>query len=228
MRQYIELKTASIFLAACSGELQFIMDKYADFAELEQNEREGKDYIILYRKAGSKYAIMAPHGGGIEPGTSDIADAIAGSEHTFYAFKGIKKAGNKILHINSNRYNEPTGLKISNNAFIVVSIHGCRDKKDMVFIGGKNDELKKQIMCALKRAGFCAVISELPLLRGISPDNICNKCKSGKGVQLEISRGLREKMFDNLDRRSWRKKTEVFYKFVNTLKESIRLFNAET
>lgn len=204
------------------------MDKYADFAELEQNEREGEDYAILYRKADSEFAVMAPHGGGIEPGTLEIADAIAGSEHTFYAFKGIKKSGNKILHINSNRYDEPIGLKTSKNAVIVVSIHGCRDQNEIVFIGGKNQELKQKIMCALKTAGVRAVISEVPGLRGISPENICNKCKSGKGVQLEISRGLREKMYDNIDRRSLRKKTGLFYKFVNTIKETMLFFNVKT
>ena len=200
------------------------MDEYVNFAELEQNEKEGEDYAILYRKADSKVAIMAPHGGGIEPGTIDIADAVAGNHHIFYAFKGIKKTGNKILHINSNRYDEPTGLKTSGNAFIVISIHGCRDKKEKVFIGGKNRELKQKLMCALRSAGFRAVISEVPGVRGISPENICNRCKSGKGVQLEISRGLRENMFDNLDQRSSRKKTKVFYRFVNTIKEALLLF----
>lgn len=197
------------------------MDEYADFAELKQNEREGEDYAILYREADSKVAIMAPHGGGIEPGTIDIADAVAGTDHTFYAFKGLKKTGNKILHITSNRYDEPIGLKTSKNAFIVISIHGCRDKKEMVFIGGKYKKLKRKIMYALRTAGFMAVISEAPGLRGISSENICNRCKSGKGVQLEISRGLREKMFDDLNRRSLRKKTEVFYKFVNTIKDAL-------
>jgi phage replication-related protein YjqB (UPF0714/DUF867 family) len=197
------------------------MDKYSNFAELKKNEKEGEDYTILYRKTDSKVAIMAPHGGGIEPGTIDIADTVAGSDHTFYAFKGIKKTGNKILHITSNRYDEPIGLKISKNTFIVISIHGCRDKKEMVFIGGKYQKLKEKIMVALRAAGFSAVISEVPGLRGISPENICNRCKNGKGVQLEISRGLREKMFDDLNRRSLRKKTETFYKFVNTIRDAI-------
>lgn len=67
------------------------MDKYANFIELKQNEREGEDYTILLREANSKFVIIAPHGGGIEPGTIDIADAVASSDHTFYAFKGIKK-----------------------------------------------------------------------------------------------------------------------------------------
>lgn len=103
------------------------------------------------------------------------------------------------------------GLNISNNAFIVISIHGSRDKGEMVLIGGKNKELKQKIMHALRRVGFRAVISEVPGLRGIKSENICNRCKSEKGVQLEISRGLREKMFKNIDPLAMGKKTNVFY-----------------
>ncbi|MEX1352206.1 MAG: poly-gamma-glutamate hydrolase family protein [Desulfobacterales bacterium] len=62
------------------------MDKYTNIAELKQNEREDEDYTILYRELPSKIAIMAPHGGGIEPGTIDIADNLAGCDYTFYAF----------------------------------------------------------------------------------------------------------------------------------------------
>lgn len=204
------------------------MDRYADFAELKRNEREGHDYVIVCRKAVSGFAIMAPHGGGIEPGTLDIADAVAGDEHTFYAFKGIKKSGNGILHISSNRYDEPAGLKVSKKALIVVSIHGSRDKREVVSIGGRNDTLKLMILNSLRKNKFEAVISGPEGLRGTSPENICNRCRSGKGVQLEISRGLREKLFENLDRRSLRKKTVLFYKFVDIIKETLRNHIAET
>jgi len=193
-------------------------DRYANFAELEENEKAGEDYTILYREADSKIALMALHGGGIEPGTIDIADAVAGRDHTFYAFKGIKKRGNKILHITSNRYDEPVCLKAAKKALIVISIHGCRDKSEMVFIGGRNQKLKERIVHALRGAGFEAQISDLPGLRGISSENICNRCQSGEGVQLEISRGLREKMFDNIDRRSLRRRTRVFYDFVESIR----------
>jgi phage replication-related protein YjqB (UPF0714/DUF867 family) len=199
------------------------MDKYKNFAELKQHEREGEDYKILYRELDSEIAIMAPHGGGIEPGTLGIADALAGSDYSFYAFKGIKKTGNKILHLTCNGYDEPIGLKISKNAFIVISVHGARDKGEMVFVGGKNQELKQRITHALRAAGFLAVFSEVPGLRGIKPENICNRCKSGEGVQLEISRGLREKMFENIDCRSLRKRTNIFYDFVNTVKKALKL-----
>ncbi len=52
-------------------------DKYPNFATLEQHERSGIDYCVLVRREEPAFAIVAPHGGGIEPGTSEIADAIA-------------------------------------------------------------------------------------------------------------------------------------------------------
>jgi len=200
------------------------MDKYTKYADLKRYEIEDSDYTILYRELGSKFTIMAPHGGGIEPGTIDIADELAGSDYTFYAFKGLKKSGNSTLHINSNAFNEPIALKVAQNADIVISIHGAKDKSEIVYVGGTNQELKQHISYALRLAGFDATISEIPGLRGIKPENICNRCKTGKGVQLELSRGLREKLFDNLGHRSLRKKTVVFYTFVNTLREALRLF----
>jgi phage replication-related protein YjqB (UPF0714/DUF867 family) len=52
---------------------------------LKRNENDGEDYTILYGEVPSKIAIMAFHGGGIEPGTIDIADYLAGCDYTFYS-----------------------------------------------------------------------------------------------------------------------------------------------
>ena len=49
--------------------------------------------ILEGLRGNPQMVIVAPRGGGIEPGTLDIADAIAGSDYNFCAFKGIKKAG---------------------------------------------------------------------------------------------------------------------------------------
>ena len=196
-------------------------DKYTDYAELRQHERENKDYVIFHREGDSGIAVIAPHGGGIEPGTIDIADALAGCDHSFYAFKGLKKTGNRVLHISSNRFDEGLGMRISQNAAITISVHGSGFKTETVHVGGRNEKLKQKIIVALKTGGFNAEISEIPGLRGIKPDNICNRCRSGEGVQLEISRGLREKMFDHLDHRHLRMKTKVFYQFVTILKEAL-------
>jgi len=197
------------------------MGAYVNFAELELHEREGKDYLVLYRRAAPEFAIMAPHGGGIELGTASIADTIAGVEHTFYAFKGIKRSGNRMLHLTSNLFDEPHGVQISNHALIVIAVHGCRDTRDVVFLGGKNEPLKDQMTAALRGSGFAAENSQRPGLRGIDPENICNRCQGGAGVQLELSRGLRERMFDHLAHRSSRMKTETFYRFVDTLRNAL-------
>jgi phage replication-related protein YjqB (UPF0714/DUF867 family) len=202
-------------------------DKYKNFAELEQYETADEDYTILYRGLDSKLAVMALHGGGIEPGTIDIADALAGDEYTFYAFKGLKKTGNKALHISSNAFDETLGVKTSHDAFIIISIHGSKDRTQTVHIGGRHQELKQTIRDALNASGFHAELTDLPGLRGISPENICNRCKGGKGVQLEIPRGLREKLFDRLDHRLLRKKTILFYRFVHTLREALLIFKGQ-
>ena len=200
------------------------MDKYTTYDELKQSETEDEDYTILYRDLSSDIAIIAPHGGGIEPGTIDIADELAGCEYTFYGFKGLKKAGNAALHINSNNFDEPIAFKAVHGADIVISVHGTQDKSEMVCVGGPDSELKRTIIKRLNVAGFNAEVCRKPGLEGISPENICNRCRTKKGVQLELSRGLRETLFENLSQRSLRKKTVRFYQFVNTLREALTLF----
>ena len=74
-------------------------DRYAGFAELAGHERLGTDYRIRLRSACPAFAIVAPHGGGIEPGTSELAEAVSGEQLSFYAFEGLKRAGNAALHV---------------------------------------------------------------------------------------------------------------------------------
>lgn len=87
-------------------------DKYPDFDTLSRNERAGVDFRILVRRAMSAFALVAPHGGGIEPGTSEIADGIAALEWSLYAFEGLKPSGNADLHITSTRFDEPMCLEL--------------------------------------------------------------------------------------------------------------------
>ena len=51
-------------------------DKYACFEDLSRHEVSGVDFGVRVRQARAPFAIVAPHGGGIEPGTSEIADAV--------------------------------------------------------------------------------------------------------------------------------------------------------
>ncbi len=171
------------------------MDCYDSFAELSKHEKPFRDYHILMRKGPSGIAIMAPHGGRIEFGTAAIAESIAHPEHTFWAFRGIKKGGNRMLHIASTRYDVPGALDVALAAKTVVTIHGCRDRAPAVYVGGRHRELALRIQRSLREAGFDAQRNIRRALRGESPVNLCNRCSSGKGVQLEITAGLRKRMF---------------------------------
>lgn len=197
------------------------MDNYTGFDELKLHEREGVDYLIVSRRGNSSIAVMAIHGGGIEPGTVDIADGIAGADHAFYAFKGIKPRGNAALHITSNRFDEPTGLAIARQAETVVSIHGHHASEQIVYVGGLDQALKLDVVCRLSAAGFRAEESFLPGLKGRNPDNICNRCRSGKGVQLEISEGLRRQLLGSLTDSAARNRTDAFCRFVMAVRQSL-------
>lgn len=196
-------------------------DRYSSFAELCRHETEGTDFVILAKPVTSPLLVMAPHGGGIEPGTVDLAHAIAGDDYAFYAFKGIKASGNAVLHITSNRFDEPRALRMARRAAWVLTIHGCQEPGAVVFVGGRDGPRCQGIRRALQKAGFNARESQRPGLRGINPNNICNRGYSGRGVQLEISDGLRRTMFDHLRRRTGRRKTEVFQRFVATVRRAL-------
>ena len=74
---------------------------YKSFSELCRSEREGVSYQRKVANRQSRFAIIAPHGGRIEPGTSEITKAIAGTQFSYYTFDGIRQEGNELLHITS-------------------------------------------------------------------------------------------------------------------------------
>jgi phage replication-related protein YjqB (UPF0714/DUF867 family) len=197
------------------------VEVYRDFATLRQHEQSGFDYVILSRAGSSGLLIMAPHGGGIEPGTGDIADALAGSEHAFYCFKGIKKQGNRVLHLTSNRFDEPVAERMLQDARWVLTIHGCRDVEPLVWVGGRDLQRGDIMITTLLRIGIPARRCHRPGLRGLEADNVCNRGRAAVGVQLEVSGGLRRMLFSDLFRRPLRCRTPLFYRFVNTLESCL-------
>lgn len=193
------------------------MDLYRHFGQLKQHEQEGIDYAILHRRGDSGILLMAPHGGGIEPGTGDIADAVADRHHAFYCFKGIKKQGNRVLHIASNRFDEPLAMKMVRAANWILAIHGCRDAEPIVWVGGRDLRQGDRIIDGLQEAHIPAQRCDRPGLRGLHPHNVCNRGRASAGVQLEISFGLRQMMFTDLYQRRIRCRTPLFYRLVGAL-----------
>jgi len=194
------------------------VDRYSCFAELKRHETPDEDYRISFRKGISGIAVMAPHGGGIEFGTDQIAHAIAHPEHTFWAFKGIKKTGNKILHITSTRFDAPDALETAFAAQTVITLHGCRGEASVVYVGGRHSVLKRRLHQSLSNAGFNAQVSKKTGLKGESPRNLCNRCRTGGGVQLEITTGLRKRMFTPRKDRAIKEVNKDFLRFTNAVK----------
>ena len=195
---------------------------YRSFAELAQHEHEGLDYRIRRHTGLSGILVMAPHGGGIEPGTGEIADALSGSEHAFYGFKGLKKRGNHILHIASTRFDEPLAVDMLKGSRWVLTIHGCRDRSPVVWVGGRYLLRGDTIINALEGIGIPARRCKAPGLCGLQPENICNRGRLEAGVQLEISRGLREMLFADRLHRPYRGRTPLFFRFTATARDCLR------
>lgn len=167
-------------------------DKYPCYRQLAEAEKEGKDFVrIVRRRPGSSVAVIAPHGGGIEPRTDIIAQEMAGAEFSFYCFRGLKKTGNRGLHITSERFDEPNCLQLVADHRCVVAIHGCRTNGERVFIGGLDRTLVDGLASALAQVAIRAE-STGHEYRAVSGKNICNRGSRNAGVQLELSMGFRQ------------------------------------
>jgi phage replication-related protein YjqB (UPF0714/DUF867 family) len=198
------------------------MAKYSTYEELERNQSEGIDYRVHVREGSSGIAVVAPHGGGIELGTMEIAREVAGIEHTFYGFEGIKAEDNSDLHLTSKVFDEPRLASIVSKEEVVLTVHGCEGGGEVVYVGGLHKALKEKIHTLLSREGFRARLSPNPKMGGKSPQNICNRGRSGTGVQLELSKGLRKQMFSELETHKGRDlKREAFHKFVSVLRKTL-------
>lgn len=177
---------------ACWDSFAMVEDKYQNFDALRKSEQEGVDFRISVHQRKHSVAIVAPHGGGIEPKTSSIAAAIGNDEFSCYLFEGIKRTNNRHLHITSHRFDEPQCTALTATADTVVTIHGRDGSGELVEVGGLDAKLRDAVCESLQRAGFTAEAVAAGSLSGTDKNNICNKGRANKGVQLEITDGLRE------------------------------------
>jgi phage replication-related protein YjqB (UPF0714/DUF867 family) len=166
-------------------------DKYGSFEELKRHETLDQDYTISLRDVGSRVSIIAPHGGKIEPRTSDLARLIAGANYNLYCFEGIKDKENGGLHITSHCFDEPGALGLVSKSALVVAVHACTGTTGKVYIGGLHKTLGRLIAKKLQDCGI-RVSNDHPRFQGLNPANICNRGITGKGVQLEVTRDLRD------------------------------------
>jgi phage replication-related protein YjqB (UPF0714/DUF867 family) len=178
-----------------------VADKYANYAALSASEVEGVDY---QRRSvpvtGSTWSSIAVHGGSIEPGSGEVARAVGAGLMAHYEFAGIKSANNTDLHLTSTNFDEPTGVGIVTSSIRCLSAHGFTGTTGLAetAIGGLDLETASRVRVALQSAGFL-VSSAAQELNGSDPANITNRTATSSGVQLEMSRTLRESFFPGGD-----------------------------
>lgn len=169
-------------------------DLYPNFEALAAKERSGIDYRFWLESRGTAVVIVAPHGGNIEPGTSQIAAAIARDDCSIYVFEGLR-SGSSELHITSSSFDEPSALKLIGGASTILAIHGRSDGDDArrIWLGGLNTKLRDAITSSLESAGF-EVATASGTMAGTDPMNICNRGTAKMGLQLELPRTLRTEL----------------------------------
>lgn len=167
------------------------VDIYQNFKELSSNTVENVDYEIQATVTDSDVIVIAIHGGKIEKGTTELAYALSShNNYNYYSYIGLKRKGNSTLHITSVKFDEPTVLEMVSKSKTTLSIHGCSGSEEFTYIGGLNTELGNKIKESLAKYDF-TVLDTPKNLAGISQKNIVNKNMNSKGVQIEISKGLR-------------------------------------
>jgi phage replication-related protein YjqB (UPF0714/DUF867 family) len=198
-------------------------DQYNCFEDLAAGEVEGVDYRIRVTDRNSRTAIVAPHGGTIEPNTSQISLAIAAGEFSLYCFEGLKSnRPHSDLHITSDRFNEPQACRLVSTAEFVIGVHGRADNKDKqtVWVGGLNFDLRDLIVRELTLNRFRAVVRKPgETLAGASQKNICNRGASKAGVQLEIPQTLRVEIGDD---------ARLLAAFASSVRKAIGQYAAKT
>jgi phage replication-related protein YjqB (UPF0714/DUF867 family) len=190
------------------------MVSYMSFKGLVHREVEDQDYRIRIELRDPRVLIMAPHGGKIEPTTAEIAAAIAEDNYSFYCFEGLK-TDSRPLHIESHLFDEPRALQVVQKTDVVITIHGQIDQKEeFIMVGGLNDSLRSEITRELEGAGFQTRVPTEGLM-GTDSQNICNRGKLRRGVQLEVSRKVRDLL---------RTDESELQKFTAAVRKAIRIY----
>jgi phage replication-related protein YjqB (UPF0714/DUF867 family) len=233
-------------------------DLYAD-----PDLAEGKDYARRHRRHERfddtlartddvpKTTILAPHGGGIEPGTSELCLAVAGYHpanlpqfppagvtYDYWMFEGLLAEGNDALHVKSTGCDDGVAVSLCAGSLNALALHGFDPDQvgaQVVLVGGRNPagsgptKLQQLLRDGLEAANFKVEDTVQHELDGNDPCNIVNRTLLGMGAQLELSTPLREAMFTEFRRRTRRKHTTTprFWTFVAVCRDALDRLEAE-
>ncbi|MFI1197444.1 poly-gamma-glutamate hydrolase family protein [Micromonospora sp. NPDC020750] len=217
---------------------------------------EGTQYARRYRRHGvlddhltsdaglPQVAVLAPHGGGIETGTSELCLAVAGYHpatmaattdgrglHDYWMFEGLLSSGNGDLHVTSVNCDDPWAESICGGARHAVTLHGCTPEQAgepagtaAVLIGGLDGTLRELLRQEFVTVGITVAQGSNDDIDGTHPRNICNRTLSSTGAQLELTTPLRNAMFGTNTRAGRKNTTEpLFWDFVSATRAALAL-----
>ncbi|MFC0137942.1 hypothetical protein CD127_06920 [Staphylococcus petrasii] len=202
-------------------------DHFRSMTQLFANSQEGVDWKKEIKRAGSNVIIVAPHGGNIEKGTTELTKMVANHNHyDYYSFTVLNKQNPEKFHVTSSHYNDPTLLNMVKSKDFAVSIHGAKGDKPVIYLGGLDTELKEAIKQQLLKQHFTVKIAP-SYLGGDLKQNFVNRDFKDKGVQLELTTAFRKSLFTNenmspksrANKKNW---SPVMYKFSDALDKAIK------
>ena len=173
----------------------------------DPNLAEGIDYARRHRRHERfddtlartddvpKTTILAPHGGGIERGTSELCLAVAGYHpanlpqvppagvtYDYWMFEGIRETGNAALHVTSTGCDDGVAISLCAGSLNGLSVHGFDpapefpQDEQVVLVGGANLPLKELLLAGLRDADIKALSAGTGgELDGDDPCNIVNR-----------------------------------------------------
>jgi phage replication-related protein YjqB (UPF0714/DUF867 family) len=237
-------------------------DSYPSNTALYQDPNlvETVDYARRYRRqelfddglpghcAITKTTIIAPHGGGIEFGTSELCLAIAGYHpatlavtpgtgvtYDYWMFEGLRPSDNSALHVTSTHCDDGVAVSLCAGALNALAPHGCTtsqaglpDGAEVVLVGGRNATLRRYLLEEFAAADLSAIDAvDHPDLDGNDPDNIVNRSLLRMGGHLELTGPLRLAMF-GVNSRARRKDTttDVFWAFAAACRNALARLEA--
>jgi phage replication-related protein YjqB (UPF0714/DUF867 family) len=223
--------TSVLLLSPPLAPAQAVVDLYANYALLAAATQAGTDFRIELVYRDTNLIIVAPHGGGIEAGTSELARAISGQEvsgedWSVYRFEGIRSSNNGELHITSTNFDEPRCMWALSNSTRAVALHGYSDTAMVVQVGGLDTFVRDRVISAINNAVFSpdnvTAVVATGGLAATEPANIVNEGLSKAGVQLEISSAVRNRFFTtNTLAGRWGSRTADFHVFVAAVRSAI-------
>ncbi|MBA1353206.1 poly-gamma-glutamate hydrolase family protein [Staphylococcus cohnii] len=207
-------------------------DYYKSMTELYNDTKEGIDWKKDTRDVGKSVLIVAPHGGNIEQGTSELTKLVANNgDFDYFSFEAIRPSNNTQLHVTSTNYDDATLHDMIQDRTATISIHGAQGEEQLVYLGGYQSPLRDAIQSQLEHKGFVVKIPP-EYLGGLSNANFINKVEESTGVQLELTTALRKAFFKDGDASTASRKkienwTTTMYDFAEALNDAIKQVYSE-